>query len=53
MDYTIFAVLGVILIIYLFMTIYGKKKSRTRKDRKFMEGYGRSKPRNSEKKDED
>lgn len=51
MDYTIYAVLGIIFVVYLFMTIYGKRRSRIRKDRKFMEGYGTSKQKNDEEKD--
>lgn len=41
MDYSIFAVLAILFVVYLFITIYNKRRSGRRKDRKFMEGYKR------------
>lgn len=40
-KYTIYAVLGILFVIYLFITFYNKRRSNRRKDRKFMEGYKR------------
>ncbi|HET8735858.1 MAG TPA: hypothetical protein VFM69_04595 [Pricia sp.] len=40
-DYTIFTVLGILFVVYLFITFYNKRRSNRRKDQKFMEGYKR------------
>jgi hypothetical protein len=40
-KYTIYAVLGILFVVYLFITFYNKRRSNRRKDRKFMEGYKR------------
>ncbi|MGB7394737.1 MAG: hypothetical protein WA913_10115 [Pricia sp.] len=44
-KYTIYAVLGILFVVYLFITFSNRRKSNRRKDRKFMEGYDRSKGR--------
>lgn len=41
MDYPIYVVLGVLIVIYLFITIYNRNKSKSRKSKKFMDGYNR------------
>ncbi|MGB6150693.1 MAG: hypothetical protein WBG48_01775 [Pricia sp.] len=40
-KYTIYAVLGVLFVVYLFITITNRRSSNRRKDRKFMEGRKR------------
>jgi hypothetical protein len=44
MDNTIYIVLAVLFIVYLWISIYNKRTARKRKRRKFMEDY-RSKDR--------
>ncbi|SDM58705.1 hypothetical protein [Kriegella aquimaris] len=39
MDYTIFYVLGGVLLAYLLISMNSRRKSKDRKSRKFMEGY--------------
>lgn len=46
-KYTIYAVLGILFVVYLFITFSNRRRSNRRKDRKFMEGY---KQRDEEKK---
>lgn len=41
MEYPIYAVLGVLVVIYLFITIYNRNKSKRRRSKKFMDGYKR------------
>jgi len=41
MEYPIYTVLGVLFVIYLFITIYNRNKSKRRRSKKFMEGYNR------------
>ncbi|EAR00117.1 hypothetical protein [Maribacter sp. HTCC2170] len=41
MEYPIYTVLGVLFVIYLFITIYNRKKSKRRRSKKFMDGYER------------
>jgi hypothetical protein len=41
MEYPIYTVLGVLVIIYLFFLIYNRNKSKSRKSKKFMEDYRR------------
>lgn len=41
MDNTIYIVLAVLFIVYLWITIYNRKNSRKRRKRKFMEDYRR------------
>ncbi|MEM9143224.1 MAG: hypothetical protein AAGA86_09565 [Bacteroidota bacterium] len=50
MDYNVWAVLGTLIVVYLFIIIYNRKQSKRRRDRKFMEGYGNPK-KNKEEKD--
>ncbi len=40
-KYTIYAVLAILIVVYLFITLTNKRKSGRRKDKKFMEGYKR------------
>jgi len=40
-KYTIYAVLGILFVVYLFITFSNKRSSNRRKDRNFMEGYKR------------
>jgi len=40
-TYTIYTVLAVLIVVYLFITITNRRKSGRRKDKKFMEGYKR------------
>ena len=42
MDYTIYTVLGVLFVIYLFISIYNRNRSKRRKSKKFMDGYKRN-----------
>ncbi|WP_339709060.1 hypothetical protein [uncultured Kriegella sp.] len=46
MDYTIFYVLGGVLLVYLFISMNNRRKSKDRKSRKFMEGYRNTQRRN-------
>ncbi|MEO1012595.1 MAG: hypothetical protein AAFX53_14915 [Bacteroidota bacterium] len=48
MDYNIWAVLGILSLVYLFIIIYNRRQSRRRRDRKFMDGYGRHKKKDGE-----
>ena len=41
MEINIYYVLGIVIVLYLFITIYNKKKSTRRRSRGFMEGYQR------------
>ncbi|WP_373071502.1 hypothetical protein [Zeaxanthinibacter enoshimensis] len=41
MEINIYYVLGVVIVLYLFITVYNKKKSTRRRSRTFMEGYQR------------
>jgi len=41
MEYPIYTVLGVLFVIYLFITIYNRNKSKRRRSKKFMDGYHR------------
>lgn len=40
-KYTIYAVLGILFVVYLFITFSNKRSANRRKDRKFMEGHRR------------
>ncbi|WP_175455371.1 hypothetical protein [Pricia antarctica] len=40
-KYTIYAVLGILFVVYLFVTFSNRRSSNRRKDHKFMEGYKR------------
>ncbi len=40
-KYTIYAILGILFVVYLFITFSNRRSSNRRKDRKFMEGYKR------------
>ncbi|MDT7829838.1 hypothetical protein RQM65_14280 [Pricia sp. S334] len=40
-KYTIYAVLGILFVIYLYITFSSKRRANRRKDRKFMEDYKR------------
>ncbi len=40
-KYTIYAVVGILFVVYLFITFSNRRSSNRRKDRKFMEGYER------------
>ncbi len=40
-KYTIYAVLGILFVVYLFIMFSKKRSSNRRKDRKFMEGHKR------------
>jgi hypothetical protein len=51
MDYSIYTVLGILFVVYLFITIYNKKQSRRRRDKKFMDGYGRHRKKEEDKKE--
>jgi|GEM_PF-1281476 len=42
MSYNIYYVLGVVLLVYLLITMANKRTARRRKSRKFMEGYNRN-----------
>lgn len=42
-KYTIYAVLGIVFVVYLFISFSNRRRSNRRKDRKFMDGYNRSK----------
>ncbi len=48
-KYTIYAVLGILFVVYLFITFAMKRRSNRRKDRKFMESYDRSKRKNEDR----
>ncbi len=48
-KYTIYAVLGILFVVYLFITFSMKRRSNHRKDRKFMEGYDRSNRKNEDR----
>lgn len=50
MDYSIFAVVAILFVVYLFITFYNKRRSGTRKNRKFMEGYKRKSDERKEEK---
>ena len=41
MEYPIYTVLGVLFVIYLFIMIYNRNKSKRRRSKKFMVGYHR------------
>ena len=41
METNIYYVLGIVIVLYLFITVYNKKKSTRRRSRTFMEGYQR------------
>ncbi|MDC6352118.1 hypothetical protein PP178_11190 [Zeaxanthinibacter sp. PT1] len=41
MEINIYYVLGIVIVLYLFITVYNKKKSTRRRSREFMEGYQR------------
>jgi len=41
MEYPVYTVLGILFVIYLFITIYNRNKSRRRRSKKFMDGYNR------------
>ena len=49
MEYPIYTVLGVLIIIYLFFMIYNRNRSKRRKSKKFMEDYRREKKNEREK----
>lgn len=40
-KYTIYAVLVILFVVYLFITFSNKRGSDRRKDRKFLEGFKR------------
>ncbi len=40
-KYTIYAIVGILFVVYLFITFSNKRSANRRKDRKFMEGYKR------------
>ena len=52
MEINIYYVLGIVIVLYLFITVYNKKKSTRRRSRGFMEGYQR-KERKAEKTSEE
>ncbi|MFS4418306.1 hypothetical protein [Maribacter sp. 2307ULW6-5] len=41
MDNTIYIILGVLIVIYLAVTIMNRRQAKERKSRKFMEKYKR------------
>ena len=41
MEYPIYTVLGILVIIYLFFLMMNRNKSKKRKSKKFMEDYRR------------
>ncbi len=51
MSYNIYYVLGVVLLVYLLITMANKRTARRRKSRKFMEGYDRNRPGGSQDKE--
>ncbi|VAW11570.1 hypothetical protein MNBD_BACTEROID03-2604 [hydrothermal vent metagenome] len=40
-NYTIYIIGGALLVLYIFITVFNKNRSRDRKSRKFMEDYKR------------
>ena len=42
-KYTIYAVLGILVVVYLYISFSNRRRSNSRKDRKFMDGYDRTK----------
>ncbi|SHJ27834.1 hypothetical protein [Pseudozobellia thermophila] len=40
---TIYIVLGVVVVIYLFISMANRRRAKDRKSRKFLEGYQRRK----------
>lgn len=38
-DNTIYIVLGVVAVVYIFISMTNRRQSKSRKSRKFMEGY--------------
>ncbi len=40
-TYTIYTILAILIVVYLFININNRRKSGRRKDKKFMEGYKR------------
>jgi len=40
-EYTIYAILGILVVVYLIITLTTKRSSNHRKDRKFMDDYKR------------
>jgi len=51
MDFSIYTVLGILVVIYLAITVLNRKRARRRKDRKFMDGYGRHRKKDPESDD--
>ncbi len=50
MEYsTIYSVLGILVVIYLFFLIINRNKSKERKSKKFMDGYHRDDKKNKNK----
>ncbi len=45
MDNTIYVVIGILFVIYLFISIYNRNKSRSRRSKKFMDGFNRDEKR--------
>ncbi|MBC6998864.1 MULTISPECIES: hypothetical protein [Bacteroidota] len=41
MGNTIYIILGVVVVIYLFISVTNRRQHKERKSRKFMEGYKR------------
>jgi hypothetical protein len=41
MDNTIYYILGALAVIFVLLSTFSKKRSRKRKERKFMDGYNR------------
>lgn len=52
-NYTIYIVLGVVVIIYFFISVTNRRQSKSRKSRKFMEGYKNPRKGNDDKKKEE
>jgi hypothetical protein len=40
-NYTIYIIGGALLVLYIFITVFNKNRSRDRKSRKFMDDYKR------------
>jgi len=51
MEYPIYTVLGVLFVIYLFIIIYNRNKSKRRRGKKFMDGYDRQERKTNNKKE--
>jgi len=50
---TIYIIFGIVVVIYLFISMSNRRQAKSRKSRKFMEGYNSSRKRNDKDKKEE